>query len=361
MTRLTLLAAGLLLGLLGLEAGIRWMLLFDRNFIDAVDGRPLPKPDTDLELGDVIQRHPDDRVVYELRPNLRGRLMGVDVRTNDHGMRGRDRPIEKGPGVFRIVGLGDSHGFGWGVPEDATFYERLESLLNDRLAPRRFEVWNLSVPGYNTVQEVRAFRLRADRLRPDLIVVNYVHNDMDLPNFLTEPPDTFATNVSYLAEVVRRRWWTFRGAHLAPLFVVGLEPDPRSHRYLFEERRTPPRFRKLAGWERMEGAFRRLAAYARKHEVPAAVLVNIDDYTARLAGRTTDVRPRAVRDLCDRLARSGLFIIDPQDRIATYLREHRLPASAVWLSTNDSHTNTLRHGLVAEELFDALSTAGLLR
>jgi hypothetical protein len=358
--RAALILGGAALAALSLEVGVRLMLAFDRNFIAAIDSRPSPEPGAELELADLIQRHPDERVAYELRPNVRGRYLGVDVRTNSHGMRGRERSLDKPPGVFRIVGLGDSHAFGWGVAESETFYERLEALLTERLAPRRFEVWNLGVPGYNTVQEVRAFLLRADRLDPDLVVVNYVHNDMDLPNFLADAPDLFATDVSYLRQLVHRRWRALRGRPLRPFLVFGVEQDPRTGRFLFDER-VPERYRKLVGWDRMERAFLRLARYAGERRIPAAVLVNVDDYRARLAGKTGDARPRDVRSLCDRLARSGLLIIDPQDRIAAYLREHQLPASAVWLSASDSHTNTLRHGLVAEELFEALSTAGLLR
>jgi hypothetical protein len=353
--RLALSLFGALLALLILELGLRWMLLFDRSYIDVIDGRAHPKPGSELELADLIQRHPDERVVYELRPNLTGRFVGADLRTNAHGMRGRERAIEKAPGVVRIVGLGDSHAFGWGVPEEDGFYERLEALLNERLSPRQFEVWNMSVPGYNTVQEVRAFRLRAPELSPDLVVVNYVHNDMDLPNFLAEPPDFFATDISYLAEVGRRRWWTLQGRTLAPLLVFGIEPDRQSGRYLLDENRIPARYRELAGWDRMEGAFFRLAKFARAREIPVAVLLNFDDYRARLAGRTDDVRPRVVRELCDRLRSAGFTIIDPQDRIIAHLREHGLPGNALWLSTSDSHSSPLRHRLVAEELFAVLA------
>jgi hypothetical protein len=357
--RFALIVLGAACALLVLELGVRWVLLTDRNFISAIDGRPAPAAGKDLELADLIQRHPDDRVVYELRPEVRGRFLGVDVRTNALGMRGRERSYDKPAGIFRIAGLGDSHAFGWGVSEDETFYERLEPMLNERLAPRRFEVWNLSVPGYNTVQEVRALRLRAERLRPDLVVVNYVDNDMDLPNFLAEPPRLFAADVSYLHELVRRRWRTLRGHSLTPFLVFAIPQDPRSGRYLVDAR-IPPRYRGLAGRDNMERAFLRLGRYARMHAIPAALLVNADDYRARLAGKTDDVRPRAVRDLCKRLGEAGFLVIDPQDRIARHLREHDLPASAVWLSESDSHTNPLRHRLVAEELSDRLVASGAL-
>ena len=51
---------------------------------------------------------------------------------NALGFRGRNHEIKKEPGVFRIIGIGDSFTYGAGVGADATFLARIEAALLGR-------------------------------------------------------------------------------------------------------------------------------------------------------------------------------------------------------------------------------------
>lgn len=122
---------------------------------------------------------------YELRPNLSGELMLRPFATNSWGLRSRELEKRKAPGVYRIVGLGDSHMFGWGVGQDEMYLSLLERRLERTALPgRRFEVVNCAVPGYNTILEVARFEVLCAGFEPDLVLLHIVGNDLDLPLFL---------------------------------------------------------------------------------------------------------------------------------------------------------------------------------
>jgi hypothetical protein len=351
---------GLVATLCLLEVGIRVFASFDRNSFDRLESAPRTVEGRELTLADLIRPSSDERIVYELRPNVRGMFMGRELAISSLGYRDEERELRKKPGVFRIIGLGDSHMFGFGVRREETFVSQLEQRLRERFPGRDIEVWNLGVPGYNTVQEVETFASKSEALQPDLVIINYVNNDMDLPNFLAAPPDLWTIRKSYLAELAERRLALLRGKNVLPMGLFGLDPDEETKRYLFDPTRIPERYRALAGWDHMESAFDRLADLARARSIPVLLLFNMDDYTHRLAGKTPDVRPRSVRELAAHCASKGYVVVDPQDRVTQYLEAHGLDSSAIWLSPSDSHTNPLRHRLVAEELADAITRSRLI-
>ncbi len=135
-----------------------------------------------VPMAAVVTDVPDDRIIYELRPNLDVIFTGVPVRTNESGMRGPAVTKEKPAGTFRIGILGDSYAFGWGVNEDRAFGHVLEELLNARFkGSPRVEVLNFAVPGYSTFQQVAAFERRWVDFNPDAVLVFFVDNDFDLP------------------------------------------------------------------------------------------------------------------------------------------------------------------------------------
>src|SRR5262249_46076707 len=107
---------------------------------------------------DVKQRSGDPLIGHEHRPHAQAFLMGVDVETNSEGHRDRELPIERQPGVGRVVMLGDSFIEGWGVPFEDTISKRLEKLFDK--AGEKVEVMNTGVGNYNTVMEVEAFLTR---------------------------------------------------------------------------------------------------------------------------------------------------------------------------------------------------------
>lgn len=98
---------------------------------------------------------------------------------NTLGFRGKETTWEKPEGVFRIVTTGGSSVYGQSESCDAAVWsQRLEDHLNERLAPRRFEVVNLGVSGWNSHEMLVNLALRGLDLAPDLVIVHESINDM---------------------------------------------------------------------------------------------------------------------------------------------------------------------------------------
>lgn len=360
-TSLVLVVGSVTATLLVLECGVRVLAAFDRNHLDALMDEA-PVAGGDLEIAHMIRRSPDERIVYELRPGTRGRFLGHEVQINALGMRDRERTAEKPAGVFRILVLGDSHLFGYGVGQDESFAAVLEALLEAR-APGRFEVLNTGIPGYNTVMETRVFERRADELAPDLVLIHFVENDMDLPNFLSEAPDPWTLQKSFLRELVGRRFALLVGSQQLVPHGLFLTPMNELRHFEIPEDQIPERYRPLQGWEKMMRAYQRLANRARGRGIPYAVLVNKHDYREQLESPNHDSGDAwlpIIRDLKQTLAAEGYLVIDPQARVLHHLREHGLPTQALWISPTNPHMNALHHRLAAEAILAQLTARNVL-
>lgn len=130
----------------------------------------LPRYVTDSGFG--IRRHSPDVSTWHTTPDYQ-----VAVRTNSMGIRSdREYAKEKADGVIRIIGLGDSYTFGFGVTVEDTFLYRLEKRLQDDGFD--IEVINLGVAGSGTAEELIMLRKVALDLDPDYVIVGYYTNDL---------------------------------------------------------------------------------------------------------------------------------------------------------------------------------------
>ncbi|MEO8225751.1 MAG: SGNH/GDSL hydrolase family protein [Gammaproteobacteria bacterium] len=129
----------------------------------------------------------------------------VRVTTNSAGMRGRrEYTVEPAPGTWRVLVLGDSFAFGYGVEDDDVVSAVLEDLLNDRRpATGRYEVINLAVSGFGQAEELVTYEARGRAYRPGVVAILYFENDIGnnaVAELYTETPDggVTRTDKSYL-------------------------------------------------------------------------------------------------------------------------------------------------------------------
>jgi lysophospholipase L1-like esterase len=135
----------------------------------------------DLEMWryarDIKRQSASPAIGHEHTPNTHARLMGVDVAISSQGLRDREFPPAPPPGRTRILMLGDSLAFGWGVPQDKTSSKLLEQKLLE--AGHDAEVINTGVGNYNTEMEVAYFLERGAKFNPHYVVLNYFINDAE--------------------------------------------------------------------------------------------------------------------------------------------------------------------------------------
>jgi GDSL-like lipase/acylhydrolase family protein len=113
---------------------------------------------------------------YDGLPNVRGRFHGQTVTHNSHGNRGPEAAFAKPAGVRRVVVMGDSQAWGYGVGDDDTIPARLARLLQEE-GGARWEVLNLGVGGYGTDQSFLKYLLQGARYAPDVVVLTVFKND----------------------------------------------------------------------------------------------------------------------------------------------------------------------------------------
>jgi hypothetical protein len=107
---------------------------------------------------------------------VRGRFHGAFVTHNSLGNRGPEAASGKRAGVRRIVFIGDSQTWGYGVGDDETIPAQLSVLLNEA-ASAPSEVVNLGVGGYGTDQAFLKYLVQGRLYAPDVVVLTVFKND----------------------------------------------------------------------------------------------------------------------------------------------------------------------------------------
>jgi len=294
-------------------------------------------------LGHVVRLSPDPRIVYELVPGLDVTLFGAPLRTNADGFRGPVVPPARTRPAVRVVGLGDSVMFGWGVSEEDTYLARLAPLLEATSTGVAWEVVNTAVPGYNTVMEVATLEAKGLRFDPDLVILNFVGNDLGLPNFIEERPDVLTLRRSFLVDFVRAR---VGGEPEPGRRLVGLPPEERRFGGEADLARVPPRYRGLVGPRAFRAAMERLRDLARERRFEVVVLAHPE---------ALDYARDAARDM-------GFLLVETGGAVRAWAREHALAdiqQPPLTLTPGDPHPSATGHAIIATELAESLRSSGL--
>jgi hypothetical protein len=137
---------------------------------------------------------------YELKPKLKTVYACRQIITNAAGFRGKEYSIQKGKDTYRIVLIGDSVAFGKLLSFEDSLAVRLERALTAACAEKKFEVLNMGVEGYNSLQELEMLKVKGLKYNPDLVVVYYCFNDPEYPEYYFKK--NFATEHFQLARYI---------------------------------------------------------------------------------------------------------------------------------------------------------------
>ncbi len=112
-------------------------------------------------------------------PNSRARFIGVPIAINSLGLRGDEVTVPKPPHTIRVMAVGDSVTFGYGIRMEDTYEKVLEERLNQD-APRgmRYEVLNSGTLGGSLGDYLHFLNEKAAILQPDVVLIGLSLNDI---------------------------------------------------------------------------------------------------------------------------------------------------------------------------------------
>jgi hypothetical protein len=236
----------------------------------------------------MYQASSDPEIGIELVPGADFEFTGVTIPIppsriviSSQGLRDEEIADPKPAGVRRLICLGDSTTFGWGVEAEESFCHRLDDLLGPP-----WETVNLGVPGYNSTQEVRHLETRGLAFSPDVVMVLFDGNDYQPPLDYggADSWTTWLSDRSALWRWVRQR---LRGGGGAPEDAAHHEAGQIASREGQDEEHSPSdeggpsadgaEQSKWDGKARVLEAFARLVELSKTHGFQLMVLMPNDD------------------------------------------------------------------------------------
>jgi hypothetical protein len=160
---------------------------------------------------------------YEYDPDLGFRVRPYSpnaegTTANQFGFNARDYPLQKTPGIFRILVIGDS--FNWAGGREGNYTALLERMFEHRDGYHRIDVINTGYPGTHTGEELAMLKKYGVQYNPDLVVLGFFMGN----DFVDADPDRkrIVVNGLYM-DISRRR----------ELRVFGYPIIPQSRLLLF--------------------------------------------------------------------------------------------------------------------------------
>ena len=280
---------------------------------------------------------------------------GVPMEVNLLGLRGPLVTPEKPPGVFRILGLGDSFTFAVGVREPDTFLRRLESQLNiERPAggdAPTFQVLNAGTQGYNIRDEVLYLEHRWLPLAPDLVLVSFYLNDAYADDAFRNMGEALGIYVkpqgvgrlSYVVDLVQHQWAVRRQRRDTEDYYLK-SFFKEADKYVDDPAALS------IDWKQSRDALARAVELGQQHGFRVALVIWPELY--ELEGNYPFVPiHKLVHETCGRLDIPTLDLLDT-------FRGHN--SAALWVHPSDHHPNEEANRLAADAIARFLKEQHLL-
>lgn len=292
----------------------------------------------EIQLRHIIRLSEHPRIIYELIPNLSVDFFGKPLKTNPDGFRSPPYAERKKAGGMRIIGLGDSFMFGWRMSNDECYLSLLEKKLQRNFPDIEWEVINTAVPGYNTVMEVETLKTKGLRFDPDIVIIHYVGNDTDLPNFIQKKENYWTLHKSFLVSFLTKRLREKSIGIQDPLIPAPQHSFKR--RFENDPRRVPDDYRDMVGEDACFQAVEELKALSRKHGFALLVVL----FQA----------PDFVKEMCSRLKIPIIETVHKVRQNMDSLGIDQYVGSILTLSKEDPHPSALGHTIIADCIFEYL-------
>jgi lysophospholipase L1-like esterase len=354
--------ASLVIAVTALEVGVRLVAPQDLRFFDwTTVKRPSAKAGQS----------------YEYIPGAHNpRYIGVPVSINRLGLRDGDVAIPKPAGTLRVVAVGDSVTFGYGVRLEDTWVKTLERRLN-ATGGHRHEVVNAGVEATGIEYYESFIRTQAAALEPDLLVVGIALNDVRWYRGDRRPAEEgFKASVFRLARTVNTKLVLNSHVYLASylslksiLYGSGIIDVSRAHAYDFEALVDPSPSQERA-WESTERHLRATIDAARGRGWPIAFVVF--PVEPQLGPAAAELYRRRLGMVISQGAEAG----EPQRRLARFFAGQDVPMLDLLpayrggedlflrnaaISHDPAHPSPVGHGIAGDAIYRFIADQPALR
>ena len=362
------------ISLLLLELGVR---LFIPQNLDFFNWQKIKRPATKPSM------------YYEYIPYARNDLyIGVPVTINSLGLRDYEIQIPKPPHTVRILALGDSITFGYGVRLEETYLKVLKRKLNQHAHNGiRYEVINAGVEATGLDYYYHFLRSTAPLLEPDLILIGIaLHDISQYKNVEGWPHKTKSVLSSSCIDGAKGLRLTRRlsaqlllhsHVYLASymnlkslLYKIGVLDINRVHSYDFLPLK-PPSAKQAKAWESSLKLLSKIVALVRERDYP--LLLVVFPMEVQLSPAAIELYRRELRVSIPPEALKG----DPQRRIRAFGVEQGIPVVDLLpafqsanhhelflrnraITYDPVHPSPFGHQLAGDEVYRILTANGFL-
>jgi lysophospholipase L1-like esterase len=259
---------------------------------------------------------------YQLFNGFTVKLNTTIIKINSEGFRDVEYTIEKPPNTVRIIALGDSFTFGWGLNLSNTYVKVLERKLNEMNATANFQVMNFGVPGYNTLEEIEFLKQKGLKYKPDIVLVGYTAGDLqnntkiktgEFPKKASEIVEELFSNSTEKQKEVLKSFFSFQllEEDVSKNFDTNLEKIVLS-------------------------PLNELATYQKEQKFKV-IIVFLTRITAQEKERISELGKK-----------NGFCIIDVFEEIKKY------NFNSITFPSPDNHYNELGHNIIANNIFEKM-------
>jgi len=345
--------------LLGLEFGIR---LFSPQDLGYFDSRSFRRN---------VSTSPH---FVENIPNGKANFLGVPVVINSLGLRGGEIRTPRPPNTVRILTVGDSITFGYGIPLEATYSKVLEKLLNQPPSPvAQYEVLNGGTLGGSLGDYFHFLTQKAETLQPQIVLIGLCLNDIFVYSEAGGISEVATERGRELPLLRRLNRFLLRRSQLYTLSYARFKSflygsgivdfnEVQGSNFLAL---APPSPHQAQAWESSLGMLSRIMAFCRQHSYRLVVVIfpmqmqmSITDfefykknYHLKLGAGTLSGEPQ--QRLRDFATTAGLSIVDLLPVYRTYPSQELYVRNKM-IPSDPTHPSVKGNQVAADEIFRVL-------
>jgi lysophospholipase L1-like esterase len=307
---------------------------------------------------------------------------GIWVETDELGNRKIAPPEKpKDAAEYRILFVGDSFTFGWGVEAQQTFAALVQEQLNKSLPELRVVAINAGVPAYGPENELETVKQLAAKVKPSLVVLGFTENDLEnavggrdyqtvKDGWLRTPEDAtrddeflqrlkrYAFHHSALARLAYRAASAMRGPSARKrgvflgytLEVLRKQPAPEVTEAIEKTKRVLGQIKDYCGEQKI--AFQ-IVSFPRSYQIyEEEFLARLKETGVSPADFSAEILSERIRAMCDELAVNYTSVKGPFDAA----RAEGVERDTLFI-VDDGHWTARGHELAAAAMAPAIGRA----